>query len=92
VTSLLAVSTAEAILAIIGLTLGLVIALLVVMLFNRVVIPALEIRRYADDILDAGVAIAKNLDDADALVRTRELGGAVPPLAVAYLEKVKAGR
>ena len=50
--SLLAVSTAEAILAIIGLSLGLVVAVLVVALFNRVVIPGLEIERYAEDILD----------------------------------------
>ena len=87
----LAVSTAGAVLAIIGLALGLVIAVLVVALFNRVVIPALEIERYAENILEAGVGIATNLDDADQIVRTRELGGAVPGLAVAYLEKVKAG-
>jgi hypothetical protein len=90
VTSLLAVSTAEAVLAFIGLALGLVVAVVVVLLFNRVVIPAFEIRRYAEDIRDAGVGTAKNLDDADALMRTRELATAVPPLAVAYLEKVKA--
>jgi hypothetical protein len=88
----LAVTTAEAVLAIIGLSLGLVVAVLVVLLFNRVVIPALEIERYAKDILDAGVGIATNLDDADALVRTRELGGALPGLAVAYLDKIKAAR
>jgi hypothetical protein len=89
--SLLAVTTFEAVLALVGLALGLVVAVVVVLLFNRVVIPALEIERYAEDILEAGVGIAKNLDDVDALVRTRELGGAVPGLAVAYLEKVKAG-
>jgi hypothetical protein len=86
----LAVSTAEAVLAIIGLALGLVVAVVVVLLFNRVMIPALEIERYAEDILEAGVGIAKNLDDVDELVRTRELATAVPGLAVAYLEKVKA--
>jgi hypothetical protein len=89
--SLLAVSTAEAVLAIIGLSLGLVVAILVVALFNRVVIPALEIERYAEDILEAGIGIAKNLDDVDELMRTRELTTAVPGLAVAYLEKAKAG-
>jgi hypothetical protein len=87
---LIAVTTAQAILAFIGLALGLVVAVVVVLLFNRVVIPALEIRRYAEDILDAGVGIAKNLDDVDALMRTRELAQAVPPLALAYLEKAKA--
>jgi hypothetical protein len=88
--ALLAVSTGEAILAIIGLALGLVVAVVVVLLFNRVMIPALEIERYAGDILEAGVGIAKNLDDVDELMRTRELATAVPGLALAYLEKVKA--
>jgi hypothetical protein len=86
----LAVTTGEAVLAIVGLSLGLVVALLVVALFNRVMIPALEIERYAEDILEAGVGIAKNLDDVDELVRTRELATAVPGLALAYLDKVKA--
>jgi hypothetical protein len=89
--TLVAVTTLEAVLALVGLALGLVVAVLVVLLFNRVVIPALEIERYAEDILEAGVGIATNLDDADALMRTRKLGAAVPGLAVAYLEKVKAG-
>ena len=87
----LAVTTAEAILAFVGLALGLVVAVLVVLLFNRVVRPALEIKRYAEDILAAGIGIAKNLDDADQIARTRELAGAVPGLAVAYLERVKGG-
>jgi hypothetical protein len=87
--SVLAVTTAQAVLAIVGLSLGMLVALLVVALFNRVVIPALEIKRYADDILDAGIGIAKNLDDADQIARTRELASAVPGLATAYLEKVQ---
>jgi hypothetical protein len=91
VTSLLAVSTAQAILAFIGLALGLVVAVVVVLLFNRIMIPALEIKHYAEDILDAGVGIARNLDDVDELMRTRELATAVPGLALAYLDKVKAG-
>jgi hypothetical protein len=86
----LAITTGEAILAWIGVTLLLVVALVVLALLNRVVRPALEIDRYAEDILQAGVGIAKNLDDVDQLAKTHELGGAVPGLAVAYLEKVKA--
>jgi hypothetical protein len=89
--SVLAISTGAAILAWIGLALGLVIALVVVALFNRVVRPAQEIDRYASDILEGGVGIAKNLDDVDQLERTLELGGAVPGLANRYLEKVKGG-
>ena len=88
--TVLAISTGAAILAWIGLALGLVAAILVVGLFNRVVRPLLEIDRYASDILDAGVQIAKNLDDADEILRTRELATAVPGLAVAYLKKLGA--
>ena len=71
----------------IGLGAGLLVAVVVVMLFNRVVRPALEIKRYADDILAAGIAIAKNLDGVDEALRTRDLATAVPGLALAYLEK-----
>lgn len=72
----------------IGLALGLVVALLVVWLFDRVIRPALEIERYSRDILDAGLAITRNLDGVDEAVRTRDLATAVPGLAVAYLQKL----
>jgi hypothetical protein len=88
--TLLAISTGEAVLAWIGVTVLLVVALVVLGLLQGLIRPALEIQSYADDILEAGVGIAKNLDDVDQLMRTHELGGAVPGLAVAYLEKVKA--
>jgi hypothetical protein len=89
--TLVAMSTGSAILACIGLALGLVVAVVVAGLFNRVMRPLLEINRYADDILDAGVQIAKNLDDVpEGLTRTRELATAVPGLAVAYLRKLGA--
>lgn len=88
----LAISTGAAILAWIGLGLGLVVALLVVALFNRVMRPLLESERYAEDILEAGVQIAKNLDDLDEIGRTRQLATAVPGLAVAYLQKLGAVR
>jgi hypothetical protein len=84
------VSTALVILAWIGLALGLVIAVAVVALFNQVLRPLREIERYADDILAAGVGIAKNLDGVDEAVRTRELATALPGLAVAYLRKLGA--
>ena len=51
--------------------------------------PALEIDRYAKDILDGGIGIAKDVDGVDELARTRDLVTSVPPLAVAYLEIVK---
>ena len=78
------------VLAWLGLALGLVVLLLVVALLNRVVRPALEIKRYADHILAAGVGIARNLDGVDEAVRTRELATAVPGLATAYLRKLGA--
>ncbi len=76
------------ILAWIGLALGLVVALLVVWLFDRVVRPMLEIERYSRAILDAGLGITRNLDGVDEAVRTRDLATAVPGLAVAYLQKL----
>ncbi len=76
------------ILAWIGLALGLVVALLVVWLFDRVVRPMLEIERYSRAILDAGLGITRNLDGVDEVVRTRDLATAVPGLAVAYLRKL----
>lgn len=85
-------STVALVFAWIGLALGLVVAALVVLLFDRIVRPALEIRRYADDILAAGLGIARNLDGVDEAVRTRDLAVALPGLATAYLRKLGAVR
>jgi len=82
------VSTTVVVLAWIGLGLGLVVALLVVWLFDRVVRPMLEIERYSRAILDAGLGITRNLDGVDEAVRTRDLAVSVPGLAVAYLQKL----
>ncbi|HEV2061886.1 MAG TPA: hypothetical protein VGR12_03455, partial [Solirubrobacteraceae bacterium] len=84
----LAVSTGIAILALVGLALGVVVLLVVITLFQRILRPAREIDAYASAILEAGVGIAKNLDGVDELKRTRALGGAVPGLAVGYLRKL----
>ncbi len=81
-------STTVAILAWIGLALGVVVALVVVGLFDRVVRPVLEIERYSRAILDAGLGITRNLDGVDEAVRTRDLATTVPGLAVAYLRKL----
>lgn len=78
------------VLAWIGLALGVVVLALVVILFDRVLRPVLEIRRYADDILAAGLGTARNLDGVDEAVRTRDLATAVPGLATAYLKKLGA--
>ncbi len=86
--SVLAISTGTSVLALIGLALGLVVALLVVKLFNLVMRPALEIDAYAKDILEAGVGIATNLDGVAELERTHALASAVPGLAGAYLQRL----
>ena len=76
------------VLALIGLAAGLPVLGLVVFLFHEVLRPVREIDRYAVDILEAGVGIARNLDGVDELQRTRDLATAVPELAVAYLKKL----
>ena len=83
---------AGVVLAWIVLALGLVVLGVVVLLFNRIVGPALEIKRYADHILAAGLGIARNVDAVDELARTRELVQAVPAPAVAYLERLGGTR
>jgi hypothetical protein len=45
----------------------------VILLANRVIRPAREIRKYADDILEHGVALTGNLDPLPALAETRDL-------------------
>ena len=90
--TVVALTTGEAVLSIVGLAIGLVVAVVVVGLFNRIVRPASEIKAYADDILEAGVGIGRNLDGVDELARTHALATAVPGLAVAYLRKLGAVR
>jgi len=80
-------STGSVVLAIIGLVLLLVVAIVVLQLLESVRRPVAEIDRYASDILTAGVGIATNLDGVEQLATTRKLGLAVPGLAVRYLKK-----
>ena len=85
-------STSAAVLAWIGLAIGLVAAVVALVLLQRVLRPITEIKRYADDTLDAGLGIAQNVDAIDQAVRTRELAVAVPGLATRYLELLGAKR
>jgi len=75
------------VLAIIGLVVLLVVAVVVLALLEQVRRPVAEIDSYAKDILDAGVGIATNLDGVEQLATTRRLALAVPDLAVRYLRK-----
>lgn len=70
-----------------GLFVGLLILPVVILLLTSVLRPLLEIRTYADEILDAGLGITRNLDGIDEAVRTHELATAVPELATAYLKR-----
>ncbi len=64
----------------------------VVLLFlNRVLRPALEIKRYADDVLQHGVGLTGTLDAVPKLVDTLNLTTAAKGLVLRYgaaLEKI----
>jgi hypothetical protein len=47
----------------------------VLLLLNRVIRPTLEIKAYADDVLDHGVKLTGALDAVPRLAKTRELTG-----------------
>ncbi|MGI8533225.1 MAG: hypothetical protein ACR2KN_09485 [Geodermatophilaceae bacterium] len=67
----------------------LVVAPVVVLLASRVIRPALESARYADDILVHGVGIATNLGPVPALIATRESVTGVRNNAVAYVTALR---
>ena len=59
-----------------NVVLFLVVIPLVVFLANRVLRPVREIKAYADDVLEHGVALTGTLDAVPKLVETRQLTGA----------------
>lgn len=65
--------------------LALVVVPLVVLLANRVIRSATEIRRYSDDILEHGVGLSENLAPVPALADTRDLIGVATGHAVRYV-------
>ena len=69
---------------------GVLVLVQVLILLNRVLRPLREIKQNADEILAFGVAIAKNLDDVEEAVRTRELAQALPGLVRPVAEKLGA--
>ncbi len=89
--SVLAVTTAGAILAFIGLVLGVVVLGLVVVLFVRVVRPLFEIRRYALHIQPSIATIERNLEGLSELERTRELAARVPRAGGPLVERLARG-
>jgi len=83
----LAIGTGLAILAIIGLVIGLVVFGLVVFLLNGVLSP---LRKVLADVQDAQTApmLEHGVKGTDQLGRTQQLAQSVPPLAVAYMQKL----
>jgi hypothetical protein len=64
----------------------------VLLLLNRVLRPLREIKRYSDDILTAGLGIARNLDGIDVAVTTRDLAASLPRHAPTALAKLGVRR
>lgn len=62
----------------------LVIIPVVVLLLHRLRQPVLEIRAYADDVLEHGVLALANLDAVDELVETRQRVGVLKEQVIAY--------
>ncbi len=89
-------SAASVVWSIIGLlVLFLVVAPLVVYLAHQVLRRALEVQRYADDVLEHGVGITANLDPVPALLDTRDLVKGAGTGLLRYgaaVEKLLAGK
>lgn len=83
----MAIGTGLAILAIIGLVIGLVVFAVVVLLLNGVLSP---LRKVLADVQSAQTApmLEHGVKGTDQLGRTQQLAQSVPPLAVAYMQKL----
>lgn len=84
---ILAVGTAVAILALIGLAIGLVVLFVVIWLLQGVLTP---LRHILVDVQSARTApmLERGVQGTDQLNRTRRLAESVPDLAAAYLVKL----
>jgi hypothetical protein len=80
-------TTTQTVLAIVGLVLGLVVLGVVIWLLNDVLRP---LRSISADVQNAVTApmLKKGIPGADQLSTTRRLADSVPPLAIAYLNKL----
>ena len=65
-----------------------VVTPLILLLGNRVLRPAVEIQRYAGDILEHGVLLSENLDPVPAIADTRDLVSAAKELSIGYVGAV----
>lgn len=62
-----------------------VVVPVVVLLANRVIRPAVEVDRYASDILEHGVGLTQNLEPVPALLDTQALVAVAKGHAVRYV-------
>ncbi|MDX6679418.1 MAG: hypothetical protein QOE31_3470 [Solirubrobacteraceae bacterium] len=78
------------VLAIIGLVVGLVVLLVVIKLLNDTLAP---LRAILADVQGAHAAplIERGVPGTEQLGQTRRLADSVPPLAMAYLQKISGG-
>ena len=67
-----------------NLVLLFVVAPVCIVLLNNLLKPAKEIKAYARDVLEHGVALTATLDDVPKLVRTKELTGQARQAAGRY--------
>jgi len=83
----LAVSTAETVLALIGLAIGLIVLVVVIRLLANVLAPLRSVLR---DLQSAKTApmLERGVPGTDQLGATRRLAESVPDLALAYLQKL----
>jgi hypothetical protein len=77
------------VLAIIGLVVGLVVLIVVIKLLNDTLTP---LRHILDDVQNAKTApmLERGVPGTEQLGQTRRLAESVPPLALAYLQKLGA--
>jgi len=68
-----------------NLALLFVVAPVCIILLNNLLKPAKEIKAYARDVLEHGVALTGTLDDVPKLVRTKELTGQARQAAGRYV-------
>jgi len=82
-----AIATGLAVLALIGLVVGLVVLGVVIWLLQGVLAPILKI---SADVQEAATAplLEHGVKGTDQLARTQSLANSVPPLAVAYMTKL----
>jgi hypothetical protein len=80
-------SAGLAVLAIIGLLVGLLVLGVVIYLLNDILRPLLSVNADLQDAVTAPM-LEKGIPGADQLSTTRRLADSVPPLAIAYLNKL----